>query len=194
MHELRHPVGRPTAATRPLSNLHRRPPVRGPDRPGLDRRRRAQRALHLRTDVGNVLWDCTSLVTPETVEALEAYGGIDLIAISHPHFYSAMVEWSDAFGGVPILLHAADAEWIQRPSPNILHWDGSEHRLSAIAVARHGLVGIFAGQLQNAAGMQVLADLAIDDIYGFTWGLDIIGGGRAALDASIDRYLAAVGR
>ena len=196
-----------------------------------------QRALHLRTDVGNVLWDCTSLVTPETVEALEAYGGIDLIAISHPHFYSAMVEWSDAFGGVPILLHAADAEWIQRPSPNILHWDGSEHRLSP-TVCLHRCAGHFPGSTLlhwTAApnGRNVilagdtlhvtadrrhltfmysvpnyvpahpdhvertraqLADLAIDDIYGFTWGLDIIGGGRAALDASIDRYLAAVGR
>ena len=40
----------------------------------------------------------------------------------------------------------------------------------------------------------LLAGLPVDDIYGFTWGLDIIGDGRVALDASFDRYLAAIGR
>jgi glyoxylase-like metal-dependent hydrolase (beta-lactamase superfamily II) len=39
-----------------------------------------------------------------------------------------------------------------------------------------------------------LVDLPIDDIYGFTWGLNILGDGRAALDASFDRHLQAVGR
>ena len=39
-----------------------------------------------------------------------------------------------------------------------------------------------------------LADLPIDDIYGFTWGLNILGDARAALDASFDRHLHAVGR
>jgi hypothetical protein len=33
--------------------------------------------------------------------------------------------------------------------------------LSALAVADHGIVGIFAHALQNTAGMQVLADLVI---------------------------------
>ncbi len=33
--------------------------------------------------------------------------------------------------------------------------------LSAVAVAQHGVVGIFAWQLQNTAGLQVLADLVI---------------------------------
>lgn len=33
--------------------------------------------------------------------------------------------------------------------------------LSAVAVWQHGIVGIFAWQLQNTAGMQVLADLVI---------------------------------
>jgi hypothetical protein len=41
------------------------------------------------------------------IEAIQAMGGISAIAISHPHYYSGMVEWSRAFGG-PIYLHAAD--------------------------------------------------------------------------------------
>ena len=41
--------------------------------------------------------------------------------------------------------------------------------LSAIAVARHGVVGIFTGPLENAAGMQVLADLAIALVLVLVW-------------------------
>ncbi len=33
--------------------------------------------------------------------------------------------------------------------------------LTAVAVWQHGVVGIFAGQLQTSAGLQVLVDLAI---------------------------------
>jgi hypothetical protein len=31
------------------------------------------------------------------------------------------------------------------------------------------------------------------DVYGYTWGRNIIGDGRAAVDRSFDRYLQAVG-
>ena len=89
-----------------------------------------QRAMFLPTDAGNVLWECVSLVTPEAVEALAARGGVDLIAISHPHFYSSMVEWSEALGGVPILLHEADRAWVRRPSPRVEFWRGDERVLS----------------------------------------------------------------
>jgi hypothetical protein len=37
-----------------------------------------------------------------------------------------------------------------------------------------------------------LEGLAFDDVYGYTWGLNIRGGGRAAVDASFDRYFRAV--
>ena len=37
-----------------------------------------------------------------------------------------------------------------------------------------------------------LDGVEIDDVYGFTWGLNIIGGARAAIDESFDRYLAAI--
>jgi hypothetical protein len=31
-----------------------------------------------------------------------------------------------------------------------------------------------------------------EDVFGYTWGRNIIGGARAAVDASFDRYLTAV--
>lgn len=89
-----------------------------------------QRALHLPTDAGRLLWECISLVTDEAVTALKARGGVDRMVISHPHFYTSMVEWSEALGGVPILLHEADREWVRRPSANIRFWSGDVLRLS----------------------------------------------------------------
>jgi hypothetical protein len=83
-----------------------------------------QRALFLRTPRANVLWDCLSLLDEAIVEALKAMGGISAIAISHPHYYSSMVEWSRAFGDVPIYLHAADRQWVMRPDNAIVFWEG----------------------------------------------------------------------
>ena len=83
-----------------------------------------QRALHLRHGGGGFLWDCISLVDDATVAAVRARGGITGIAVSHPHYYASMVEWSRALGNVPIYLHAADADWVVRHDRAILFWDG----------------------------------------------------------------------
>jgi hypothetical protein len=83
-----------------------------------------QRALFLRTPQANVLWDCLPLLDEAVVEMVRALGGVSAIAISHPHYYASMVEWSRAFGGVPIHLHAADRQWVMRPDKNITFWDG----------------------------------------------------------------------
>jgi hypothetical protein len=83
-----------------------------------------QRALLVRTPHGNVLWDCVSLLDPVLVEMVKALGGISAIAISHPHYYTSMVEWSRAFGDAPIHLHAADRQWVMRPDKAIAFWEG----------------------------------------------------------------------
>lgn len=194
-----------------------------------------QRALLLETDAGNILWECLSLIADDAVAALKARGGIDKIIISHPHFYAAMVEWSDAFGGAPILLHEADRAWVQRPSPAIQFWRGNTLRLSdSVTLIRCG--GHFpgsaalhwrdgprpSGALFPGDALQVcqdrrhvafmysypnyipmspgdvqairarLEDFAFEDVFGYTWGRNIIGGGRAAVDRSFDRFFAAV--
>lgn len=83
-----------------------------------------QRAMLVVTPAGNVLWDCISLVDEATVTLIEALGGLAAIAISHPHFYTAMGEWSRAFGGVPIHLHADDRDWILKPDDAVSLWSG----------------------------------------------------------------------
>jgi glyoxylase-like metal-dependent hydrolase (beta-lactamase superfamily II) len=89
-----------------------------------------QRALFVRTPKANILWDCLSLLDEAVVEAVKAMGGISAIAISHPHYYSSMVEWSRAFGGVPIYLHAADRQWVMRPDKAIDFWEGETRTLA----------------------------------------------------------------
>jgi hypothetical protein len=88
-----------------------------------------QRALLVRTPTGNVLWDCISLIDDATVDIIRALGGLAAIAISHPHYYTAMVDWSAAFGGIPVYLHAADKQWIMRSAPCLMLWDGATQEL-----------------------------------------------------------------
>ena len=103
-----------------------------------------QRALFLRTPDGNVLWDCIPAFDHATIEMVNALGGLQAIAISHPHFYASMVEWSHAFGDIPIYLHAADKQWIMRPDKRIVSWEGETLRLfDGVTLIRCG--GHFAG-------------------------------------------------
>jgi hypothetical protein len=89
-----------------------------------------QRALLLQRSAGGILWDCVSLIDDSTVGLVKALGGLSAIAVSHPHYYSSMVEWSREFGGIPIYLHEADRVWVQRPDPAIVFWKGETHQLS----------------------------------------------------------------
>ncbi len=196
-----------------------------------------QRLLHVPAPGLRVMWECTSLVTAEAVAALQQAGGVDAIAISHPHFYAAMVEWSQALGGVPVWLHEADRQWVQRPAPQLRCWSGDRLALSdpltlyrcpghfpgstvlhwrggprgrdlllagdALHVAQDRRHVSFCYSVPNhvpahpddvAQTQARLAGLAIDDVYGFTWGLNILGQGRAAVDRSFERYWRAIGR
>ena len=104
----------------------------------------AQRAILVQTPAGNVLWDCIALIDEATIDLVKGMGGLAAIAISHPHYYTTMVEWSRAFGGVPIHLHAADREWVMRADSSVQFWDG-DTRLIAPGVTLVRLGGHFAG-------------------------------------------------
>jgi hypothetical protein len=124
-----------------------------------------QRALHVRTPEGNVLWDCITLVDDRSVAAIQALGGVAAIAISHPHYYASVVEWSRALGDVPVYLHAADGEWVMRPHPAIVFWHGETHQLvSGITLLRLG--GHFPGAtvLHWAGGAQGKGSLLSGDV------------------------------
>jgi hypothetical protein len=103
-----------------------------------------QRALFISQPGGGVLWDLTPLITDEAVVQIRTLGGLRAIAISHPHYYATMSEWSAALGGVPIYLHANDKEHVMRPDPAIRFWQGETFDLGqGITLIRCG--GHFAG-------------------------------------------------
>jgi len=83
-----------------------------------------QRALLVRTKEGNVLWDCVPPLDEATITAVKKLGGLATIAVSHPHYYTTMVEWSHAFGKVPVHLHKLDAKWVMRPDDVVKFWEG----------------------------------------------------------------------
>ncbi len=114
-----------------------------------------QRALLVATPGGNVLWDCISLLDDEIVAAVEARGGLAAIAISHPHFYGAMVDWAWAFA-CPIHLHEAERRWVVRPDPAISFWEGETLELvPGLTLIRCG--GHFeGGQVLHWAGRRAL--------------------------------------
>ena len=124
-----------------------------------------QRALLIRSASGNVLWDCVSLMDTATRDLITALGGVSAIAISHPHYYSGMVDWSRAFGGAPIYLHEADRQWVMRPDPAIRFWSGERFALAdGITLIRCG--GHFTGAavLHWSAGAGGLGALLSGDV------------------------------
>ncbi|MGE0354274.1 MAG: MBL fold metallo-hydrolase [Gemmatimonadales bacterium] len=102
-----------------------------------------QRALLVRGGYP-LLWDCVSLIDDTTVDIITGLGGLSAIAISHPHYYTSMIAWSHAFGGIPVYLHQADREWVVRPDPVVHWWEGETLALADdLTLIRLG--GHFAG-------------------------------------------------
>lgn len=124
-----------------------------------------QRALLVPDAGGVVMWDCVPLATAEAIAHVRSLGGLKAIAISHPHYYGALADWSDAFGGVPVYLHADDQQWVTRPHPAIVHWTGDSYPISGdIVLIRSG--GHFAGAtvLHWARGAEGRGALLTGDI------------------------------
>jgi glyoxylase-like metal-dependent hydrolase (beta-lactamase superfamily II) len=103
-----------------------------------------QRALLVQAFKGNVLWDCVSLIDDATIKAIEILGGISVLAMSHPHLFGSMVEWSRAFSNAPIYLHADHKPWVQRSDPVIEFWEGETLELKE-GLSLHRCGGHFEG-------------------------------------------------
>jgi hypothetical protein len=102
-----------------------------------------QRALLVPAGERFVLWDCIPLLDDAAAAEIERRGGLAAIAISHPHYYTGMVEWAHRFQ-CPVYLHADDREWIMRPDAAIELWDGETRALAdGLTLIRCG--GHFAG-------------------------------------------------
>jgi glyoxylase-like metal-dependent hydrolase (beta-lactamase superfamily II) len=120
-----------------------------------------QRAILIRTPLGNVLWDCVTLLDEETIEKIKGLGGLKAIVISHPHFYSTHVEWGRAFG-CPVYLSGNDRQWLARKSSHQVFLeetetelviDGKKSGVQAMVLGGHfpgSMVLLFDGRLMIA--------------------------------------------
>jgi glyoxylase-like metal-dependent hydrolase (beta-lactamase superfamily II) len=82
-----------------------------------------QRALLVPCGQRRFLWDCVALLDDASADEVQRHGGLHGIAVSHPHYYTTMVEWAHRFD-CPVYLHADDARWIMRPDESIELWRG----------------------------------------------------------------------
>lgn len=118
-----------------------------------------QQSLLVRTSAGNLLWDPTAYLDDRAVRQVRELGAVVAIVASHPHMFGVQVEWSRALGDAPVLVAAADLEWVARPDPSIRPWTGTLEVLPGLTLARLG--GHFPGSAvahwsAGAAGRGVL--------------------------------------
>lgn len=102
-----------------------------------------QRGLLLRSEGRTLLWEPPGFLDDEGVEAVRALGGVDAVAASHPHLTGSSIQWSHAFGGVPVYVARADERWIRRPDPVIELWDDEVEPVPGVRMLACG--GHFAG-------------------------------------------------
>jgi glyoxylase-like metal-dependent hydrolase (beta-lactamase superfamily II) len=107
-----------------------------------------QRCLLLRTEAGNLLWEPPGLIDQPGVELVRELGGVAVVSASHPHLTGASIQWSHAFGGVPVFVASADRQWIRRPDEVIRLWAGTEEVLPGVTFVQCG--GHFAGSSVTA--------------------------------------------
>jgi hypothetical protein len=118
-----------------------------------------QRALLVRTDAGNLLWDPPGYLDEAAVAAVAGAGGLRAVTASHPHFYGSMAEWSRAFDA-EVLVPAADAGWLTCPPERpAVTWSGTREVLGGVTLVQCG--GHFAGSAvvhwaEGAGGAGVL--------------------------------------
>lgn len=125
-----------------------------------------QRGLLLRSGGRTLLWEPPGFLDEEGVAEVRALGGVDAIASSHPHLTGSSIQWSHAFGGVPVYVARADERWIRRPDPVIELWDDEVEFAPGVRMLACG--GHFAGSsvVHWAAGAEGRGVLLTGDTIG----------------------------
>ena len=97
-----------------------------------------QTAYLVRTPAGNLLWDPIGFLEEGAVARLRQLGPTLAIAASHPHMFGVQVEWSRSLDGVPVLVSAADIDWVARPDPAIETWAGRRELATGLTLVQLG--------------------------------------------------------
>ncbi|MEU0789191.1 hydrolase [Amycolatopsis sp. NPDC005961] len=112
----------------------------------------------VRTTEGNLLWDPPNHLDAALATRIEELGGAAVIVASHPHMYGSQVSWSHRLGRVPVLVHAADRQWVQREDPVIREWSGTERVLPGVTLVEAGghFPGAAVAHVENETGGTLL--------------------------------------
>lgn len=125
-----------------------------------------QRALLVQTADGNFLWDCIGYIDDEAVEAIRSLGGIAGTAMSHPHFYGALL-----VGDTITVVQDVRFVSFMRSYPNRIPLPASEVRKIVKAIR----------------------PFPFDRVYGGWWDRVMATGGIEAVERSARRYLRWIG-
>jgi hypothetical protein len=119
-----------------------------------------QRALLLRTRRGNVLFGCLTVIDDATIRTVHSLGGVAAIALSHPRYSGAVVDWSHVFGGAPVYVHATNRRWLMRPDHVVRFWEGDTlclaHGATLVHAGSHGDSGTVLHWSAGAGGSGAL--------------------------------------
>jgi hypothetical protein len=102
-----------------------------------------QTAYLVQTPGFHILWDCLTYLDNKTLETIQGFGGVNAIALSHPHYYGTQVTWAEKLD-VPIYIHEDDRQWVMEMSPQIEFWSGEVLELTD-GLTLHRLGGHFKG-------------------------------------------------
>ena len=108
-----------------------------------------QRCILLETSAGNILWDCIAYLDQETIDLIKSKGGLKAIVISHPHYYTAHLDWAKTFD-CPVYFAKVDEEWVNQPDPE------GRRKLST-AVSEHIVDGVIAVKVRFACDCVLLS-------------------------------------
>src|SRR6266568_1665131 len=140
-----------------------------------------QRALLVRTDEGNLLWDPPGFLDEAAVQAVTNKGGLRAVSASHPHFYGAIVEWSHAFSAEILLpeagaLFSGDTIFVTPGEDRVTFVWSAPNRLPLPERAVRGVV-------------ESLRDYRFEKIYGGWWRPVLHRDARRVLETSASRYI-----
>jgi hypothetical protein len=111
-----------------------------------------QQTMVVRTPEGTLLFDCIGYLDDAAVEFVRGLGPTLAVAASHPHMYGVQTEWARALGDVPVLVAAADRDWLRRADPLVECY--ADRREVAPGLTLHRVGGHFRGQavVERATG------------------------------------------
>src|SRR6266853_619187 len=147
-----------------------------------------QRALLVRSPGGNLLWDCITLLDDATADSIGELGGVRAIAISHPHYYSSMVEWSHRFKA-PIYLHAPDGKGALLAGDIIA--PAGDRRWVSFMYSYPNYIPLPASEIDRIVA--AVEPFDFDRIYGAWWDRIVASDAKAAVRRSAERYKRALG-